>query len=532
MHPPFRHIAAAAALATLLSACGGSGEIAAVVAAPTGDTAAITTAGRVITFNRATPGTVVSEFNVSGLNGSEQLVGIDVRPANGQLYGLTTAGRLYTIDPGTGVATFRTALTGDPSSTTAFSALNGTGFGLDFNPVPDRLRVVSDTGQNLRINVDTGATLVDGAVNGATASITASAYTNSFAGASTTQLFNLDCTAGQRFLQNPPNNGTLTNGTPLGVACTAAEGFDIDPRNNTGYAALTVSGTTRLYTVALGAGGGATAVGQIGTGAALAGLALLNPPANPTVYVLTGNSIARIDPAAPNTLQGTVAVGGLSAGETVLGIDFRPANGLLYALTSTARLLTVNPASGAATAVATLAADPADLSAPYTGLLGSSFSVDFNPVADRLRVISDLGQSLRINVATGATTTDGNINRAPVAPVVVAAAYTNSFAGTTATTLFDVDAAQSVLATQNPPNDGTLVNVGPLGVALAGPVALDIAGGDNGLALAALRAGNAGPYALYNVNLATGAATLRGTASAAQIGGAAGPAVTDIAIRY
>ncbi len=530
MQKSLSYFAVTALVAATLAACGGGGGSTGPVA--TGDTAVVTTDGRVQTFNRATPGALVSNLGISGLNGTETLIGIDVRPANGLLYAVTNAGRIYTIDPATGAATFRVALANDAANTTAFTALTGTSFGVDFNPVPDRLRVVSNTGQNLRINVDTGATLVDGAINGvAGASVTASAYTNAFAGAATTQLFNLDCATGQRYLQNPPNNGTLGGATALGVSCDAANGFDIEGKTNTGFAALRSGGVTQLYRVSLATGGGATAVGQIGTGAAVLGLALLNQAASPTVYVLTGNSLARINPAAPNTLSGTAAITGLNAGENVLGIDFRPSNGLLYALTSAARLLTVNPDTGAATAVATLAADPADLSAPYTALAGTSYTVDFNPAANRLRVISDTGQSLRINVDTGATTTDGNINRT-VPAIVVGGAYASNFAGTTTTTLYDLDAASDVLAIQNPPNDGTLVDVGPLGVDLTGQNSMDIAGGDNGLALAALRVGATGPFSLYNINLATGAATLRGAAGVAQIGGASGPAISDIAIRY
>lgn len=535
MQKSFSCFAVAALVAATLAACGGGGGGNPGPVA-TGDTAVITTDGRIQTFNRATPGTLVSDLGISGLNGTETLIGIDVRPANGMLYAVTNTGRVYTIDPTTGAATFRVALANDAANTTAFTALAGTSFGVDFNPVPDRLRVVSNTGQNLRINVDTGATLVDGTINGVPgASVSASAYTNSFAGAATTQLFNLDCAAGQRYLQNPPNNGALGGATALGVTCDAANGFDIDGKTNAGFAALRSGGVTQLYSVSLATGGGATAVGQIGTGAAVLGLTLLNQAASPTVYVLSGDSLSRINPAAPNTLLGTTAITGLNSGETVLGIDFRPSNGLLYALTNAARLLTVNPDTGAATAVATLAADPADLTAPYTALAGTSYTVDFNPAANRLRVISNTGQSLRINVDTGATTTDGDINRTPVPAIVVGGAYANNFAGTTTTTLYDLDSASDMLAIQTPPNDGVLMDIRPLGVDLEGQNSMDIAGGDNGLALAALRAGTTGPFSLYNITLSPGttsAATLRGTAGVAQIGGASGPVITDIAIRY
>ena len=118
----------------------------------------------------------------------------------------------------------------------------------------------------------------------------------------------------------------------------------------------------------------------------------------------------------------------------------------------------------------------------------------------------------------------------------MAGAYSNSFAGTTATDLFDLDSNANVLARQVPPNDGTLVNIGPLNVALNGQGAVDIAGGANGLVLAALRPTGVGAFGLYTISLTTGAATLYGNTSGnvalSQIGGAAGPVVQDIAIRF
>ena len=125
-----------------------------------------------------------------------------------------------------------------------------------------------------------------------------------------------------------------------------------------------------------------------------------------------------------------------------------------------------------------------------------------------------------------------------MAPSVSAAAYINSFAGTGATALFDLDAASDVLAQQNPPNNGTLIDLGPLGIDIAGAAGFDIAGGGNGLVLAALRAGTtSGPFTLYTVSLTTGAATLyrntSGDASQSLIGGASGPTtLIDLAIRF
>ena len=522
-----------------LAACGSSDDDqpAPPVAVAVGDTVALTVSGSVLSFDRATPATLKSSIAVSGLLPNEKLVGLDVRPADGLLYALSNQARLYTLNAATGVATFKVALSAAAGDDNPYTALTGSQFGVDFNPVADRLRVISDTGLNLRIDVTTGSAITDGVVNGAAAAITAAAYTNAVAGTTTTQLYSLDAAGGQVYLQDPPNNGTLTAPISLGGTFAAANGFDIDARNNTAYAALTSSGSTALYTVPLAAGSAATRIGTIGTGEALVGMALTQPAA-PKVYALTeGARLASFDPAAPATLAASVPISGLVSGETVLGIDFRPANGKLYALTSTARLLTVDADSGTSTVVATLSADAADTTLPYTGLGNAArFTVDFNPVADRLRVVSDSGLNLRINVDTGATTTDGVINRAGVPPLVAGGAYGNSFAGARATVLYDLDAASAVLARQDPPNDGTLVNVGALAVPFTGAASMDIAGGANGLVLAALRTGAAGPYTLYTVSLTTGAATLfrntTGDATRSLIGGNAGPSVLDIAIRY
>ncbi|MDB5931074.1 MAG: hypothetical protein JWR60_2781 [Polaromonas sp.] len=534
------------ALTLGLAACGGSGDSPTptpaptpVVTVPVGDAIALTVSGRLTSFNRTTPGTQVGTVAVTGLAGGETLLGIDVRPANGALYALGSNGGIYRVDPATGVATLSSTLRAATGDDNPFTALSGTSFGIDFNPVADRLRVVSDTGQNLRINVETGDAITDGAVSPAGAAVSASAYTNAFPGTTSTRLFSLNLGTGTLDLQDPPNSGTQVGGPPLGVTATGTNGFDIDGRTNTGYAALTVGGTTSLYRINLAAAApaaAATLVGGIAGGEAIRGLALVQPTRMNAVALLSGNRLAGFDPRTPNTLTSDVAITGMEPNECMLGIDVRPADGQLWGLTCKGRLYTLNPDTGAATFRAALAADPADTTAPFTGLDGSlMLSVDFNPVADRMRIITPAGQSLRINVATGATTTDGTINRASAPASVVAAAYGNNFAGTTATTLYDLDANADVLAIQSPPNDGTLANVGALNIDITSIAGLDIAGGDNGLVLAALRAGTTGPFLLHTISLATGAATpylnTSGTTLASQIGGANGPVVLDLAIR-
>ena len=546
---------AIALTALSLVACSGGGDGDPIPLPPpitsvqVGEVVALTVSGKLVSFNRATPATQVGSITVTGLTTGETLLGIDVRPADSKLYALGSAGNLYTLDPASGVATLKVALKALAGDDNPYSALVGTSFAVDFNPVADRLRVVGNTGQNLRINVDTGDTTTDGAITPASAAVTAAAYTNSFAGTTSTRLFDLDVVAGQLYLQSPPNDGTLANGVTLGVTADAANGFDIDARTNVGYAVLTTGNETAFYSINLAAtANAATKIGVIGTaGDAIRGVALMATAA-PTALALTAdNRLVAFNPSAPNAITSTTSITGLGSGEVVLGMDFRPRDGLLYALATGGRLYTINTATGAATFRAMLMADPADATAPYSGISGTVTSVDFNPAADRLRVITSTGQSLRIVVETattgtttvtaGNTITDGNINRASGAASVVASAYTNSFAGTTTTMLHNLEQNSDVLTLQNPPNDGTLTNIGALGLDVTGMAGFDIGGGDNGLVLAALRAGTSGPFSLYTVSLTTGAATLyrntSGNAALSLIGGNNGPTnLIDIAIRF
>ena len=185
---------------------------------------------------------------MSGLQAGENILGIDFRPFNGQLYGLGSSSRLYTINASSGVAT--------PVGTAAFTtALSGTSFGFDFNPTVDRIRVVSNTGQNLRLNpVDGTVAAVDAQLTATGQFVNGAAYTNNFAGATTTVLYDINSQTGKLYKQDPPNDGTLTEVGSLGVTIDAANGFDISAKSGAAYAVLTVSGATKLYVVNLTTG--------------------------------------------------------------------------------------------------------------------------------------------------------------------------------------------------------------------------------------------------------------------------------------
>jgi hypothetical protein len=213
---------------------------------------------------------------------------------------------------------------------------------------------------------------------------------------------------------------------------------------------------------------------------------------------LTGtNQLLEFRPTAPGTIIATRAVTGLGAGETLLGIDFRPNGQALYGITNTGGLYVINPDTGAAQSVGTLT------TAPASGNLG----VDFNPAADRLRVISDTGQNLRIDVVARTVTPDLPLN--PGTPAIIASAYVTNIPQAPSTTLFNIDGTTNTLNRQIPPNDGTQVPVGALGVDPTGTGGFDVRtvdGVDD--AFAALTVG--GVTGLYRINLASGAATLIG----------------------
>lgn len=233
------------------------------------------------------------------------------------------------------------------------------------------------------------------------------------------------------------------------------------------------------------------------------------PPAPPapvqvgdTIVLTASGKVASFNRATPGTTVGSVSVSGLANGETLIGIDLRPADGLLYALSNQGRIYTVEPSTGAATPKSTLAADPADTSDPFSALAGTQFGVDFNPTVDRLRVVSNSGQNLRINVDSGATTTDTTLSLAGATPTVVAAAYSNNFDGANATQLFDLNAADGNLYVQAPPNDGVLSSTPlapiPLGVTFSSAADIDIDAVDN-VGYAVLTAG--GATQLYSIDL-------------------------------
>lgn len=230
------------------------------------------------------------------------------------------------------------------------------------------------------------------------------------------------------------------------------------------------------------------------------------------VAALVGNDTLVIVDTDTSKVMKSVKVTGIDG--ALAGIDVRPADGMLYGLTTGGTLYTI-AIDGKATMKAKL-----DTMLPA----GIVATVDFNPAADRLRVIGSDGTSLRVNVDDGKATKDGSLKYADAdankgkTPKVVAGAYTNSVKGTKETALFDIDVTTGALVKQAPPNDGILNTVGMLGMK-SDNIAFDIWSDGSKNEAWALADGQ-----LWSIDLSTGKAT-----AAAKIEGIAG-VVRDIAI--
>lgn len=510
-----------------------------------------------VTFNRppqGSPNKLCSSAAITGLMAGDVIVGADARAStapggNGTFTLLAkngTAGRLYTLNPSSAAATSVAVLVNATGG--AAIALSGASYGVDFNPVPDRLRVVGDDGQNLRIDVSNGMTTVDTALTTAggttaRAGVSAVSYTNSIAGGNgasmTTTLFGLDSTANSvvRIGADPangtagdagnPNSGVVNNianlvaANPDGSASTTA--IDIGAVNafeilgDTGLALMAAAPGTAtnatLYTVNLATGAAARVQDFASPIVAMS----TNGIRTATVFGVTntGNKLVSFLPNAPGTVT---AIGGITvpAGETVLGIDFRPSiggrNNQLVALTSAGKLYEVSPGTAAATLLSSLSG---------TGVMVAAtdeHGIDFNPVPDRLRTISVNGNNLRSAVETGTTTSDTVTSQLGI----FGAGYSNNFTATTSTTLYVLrsNAAADELARvgampatggacpadMGNPNCGVVTSIGALGVDTSTLGDIDIAGGHNGFPLAALQLTAGGVSGLYRINLATGSA--------------------------
>ncbi len=436
-------------------------------------------------YDASKPDKIISSVSITGMQSAETMLAIDFRPATGQLYGVGSSSRIYVINTTSGEAR--------AIGTTSFTpAIAGDVAAFDFNPTVDRIRLISTGGQNLRLNPETGTVAaVDGALNIGmvpNGNISAAAYTENKAGASTTVLFDIDVNNDILYKQDPPNTGGLLAVGNLGIDLSGTGEFDIAASENIGLAVYNSGSTASVFTIDL-TSGKAENVGMLGGATTVRGIAI---PTHPVAYaVLNGSTLLILNPDAPVAVSKSIS--GTVAGEAIVGLDFRPANGQLYALGSSSRLYTINASSGAAVQVGTQFS---------TLLTGTDYGFDFNPTVDRIRVVSNLGLNLRLHPVTGlVAAVDLNLTEGAS---VGGAAYTNNFAGATTTVLFDIDVTVDKLYKQDPPNNGTLVAIGDLGLNATAVGGFDI-GGTSGNAWAVLTVD--GKTRIHKINLSNGSAS-------------------------
>lgn len=266
-------------------------------------------------------------------------------------------------------------------------------------------------------------------------------------------------------------------------------------------------------------------------------VAISTPAHAELILGLAGTTIVSFDSATPAAITSTRNILGLNAGDSLLTIDFRPQDGLLYAYSAQARIYSFNlnvPAVATATQVVgpftTSTANGSAATPVSTGIPTGNVYIDFNPMANALRIEDSNDGNFRLPFATAPTVTsligDGllRITTPPDFGTGVNAGYTNNFPGTGSTNLFVLEATSNALFQQTVPNNGTMVAFSPgtnPDIPTTG-VGFDVSG-PSGVAYASFKPGGAGTNPnLYTVNLTSGAITL-------VAGGAIGSAVTDIA---
>jgi cysteine-rich repeat protein len=513
-------------------------------------------------FSTLDPAKVQTPLPVIGLVVGDQLVAIDRRPNNGMLYGLgynATAGtaQLYLISAESGLSFGLGAATKftDTDGSTPVS-ISGTQFGMDFNPIADRVRIVNNQGQNFRINPNTGG-FIDGApgttgiqpdfaINGGTSSLDECAYTNNAFDAAVTTLYTVDHVTGKLYIQKPTNTGSQTTALTILPATIYVAGFDIPtgidaPTSDAavsgmGFVALRLMGASQDSFAKIDLATGAVS-GAVDIGMNSVGMALQNTQSLP-VYALTadGLQVWRFKSTNPNAAA-MLTVGAITAGEVLVDIEFRPASGELIALginatANTGSLYLLDPLSGAATLIGSagqIALVDAGAAAVDLPAASEGWAIDFNPTPDRIRVVTATGLNFRINPVTGSVV-DGD-SAAGVNPDTAisglaggttglsGAAYTNSYAGATVSTLYLLDASANSLCTSTNPNGGSVANCVPLTV---GSQPLDVTAASEIDIAADVRVGTANTAAtglayavvtvagkghLFTIDLATGVAT-------------------------
>ena len=245
---------------------------------------------------------------------------------------------------------------------------------------------------------------------------------------------------------------------------------------------------------------------------------------NETLWLLDNtHQLIKVKVAAPDKIVEQKALSGLATGETLVGIDYRVAYGVLFALSDKGQLYSIDTATGKVTATGPVL--------PTDTLKKGQFGFDFNPVADRIRVVNEHGQNLRLHPETAALASvdpelkyadnDANFGKKPS---IVAAAYTYNQQDSTLTTNYAIDKTNGSLVTQGSkegttpavsPNTGLLFTLGSLGLESLQQIAFDISDLSN-LSFIAVTTTAEPASTLYQLDLQTGQNKKLGTLAKGQ----------------
>jgi hypothetical protein len=489
---------------------------------------ALTDDNALVAFNPTSPEDAMS-IPVTGINGT--LLGIDTRPANGLIYGLTSANELYTLDP-TGFA--NGDFGGSFTLTDAEQVLLEDG-GLyinlhtqDFNGGELRGQVAVEleddvvaTGLVMSEVQQVGAVVPDGPATGMFDVIYDDATNALTISGSFSDLTSDLLPVGNTDAEGNPQSAIHLHNALAGANGPIVRNFTVDPSGSFfGDFILTEEEEAlllddafyvNLHTADFGSGELRGQVDiELENDIVASGIAIEESQqvgaVTPTDGPASGSfGIIYDDSTHQLTTEGTFSE--LTSPLLPVGAPDAEGNPQSAVHLHQGAAGQNGPIIRSLSTRDTVAEFVSTLSLPFEG--GSISGFDFNPVADRLRLVGDNEQDFRINVDTGDVIVDGDLAfaagdvNAGVNPTVTAAAYTNSFANTEATQLYDIDAVLDSLLLQNPPNDGTLQTIGDLGfdLDLLGGFDIVSASPDDNTAFVVSNA------SLYSLDLATGLAT-------------------------
>jgi hypothetical protein len=452
------------------------------VSSPTPNANLLLDGNRLVTLNTLVPTDFPAPIDITGLVSGENVVAITRRPANGFLYGLAVnpmgEGRLYALHPATGFArSLGLAQSFVLSDGATARPIDGTRYGMHVSPADDVMRVSTDTGLNFRFDLTLGSGIdsnliapgrqMDAAINGATTRVDGISYTDSRLNASVSTLYTIDSAIDSLCIQSPFNSGVQTSCLPLSSGVDAVVGFDIPPSvgvtvtNNpvtagSATAIFQLAGETaqRIGQIDLTNGAIAASRPTIGTGG-IRSVALQTPAGIPMYALRTfGSQLLAFSSENPSAVTARTLTG-VVAGETIVGIDFRPATGHLYGFgvnptANTGTLYIIELATGNCTpfTIGGIAyVDGGGVAVDFPNV-NQGYGFDFDPVTDRMRVTTGTGLNFRVNPVAGVpidgdTAALGVQPDATLSPATVdvpAIAYTNTAEpGGGVTTLYAVN---------------------------------------------------------------------------------------------